>query len=65
MQQLQSPPPTSDQVSEETLERIRPMKLAFEQWDREDALLTDEEADVLGMALAANRGLTFRIPTLD
>lgn len=41
------------------------MKLAFEQWDREDALLTDEEADVLGMALAANRGLTFRIPTLD
>ncbi len=45
--------------------KLEEMKRLFAQWDEEDRQLSDEEADLLQIALEQNRGLSFRTPKLD
>jgi hypothetical protein len=42
----------------ERAKRIRELERMFSEWTAEDALLSDEEADCLRLALAESRGLS-------
>ena len=46
------------------MERVRKLQNLFEQWTKEDAQLSDEEADCLRLALDQNQGLEFHVPDL-
>ena len=49
----------------DTTERVFQLKQLFDQWTREDAQLTLDEADRLHIALEQSRGMTFRSPDLN
>ena len=44
------------------MERVRQLQSLFQQWTEEDALLSNEEADRLRLALNNSQGLQFRVP---
>jgi hypothetical protein len=49
---------TASKEEAERAERIRKLERMFSEWTAEDALLSDEDADCLRLALAESRGLT-------
>ena len=49
----------------EVTERVLQVQQLFDQWTREDAQLTLDEADRLHIALEQSRGLEFRSPDLN
>jgi hypothetical protein len=46
-------------------DRVRRLQELFAEWTREDAQLSDEDADLLQKALEQQRGLDFHSPTVD
>lgn len=61
---LQVSSATTSMLDAELSDRVHRVQKMFDEWTREDNLLSDEEADRLHVALEENRGLEFRAPDL-
>ena len=56
------PVATQAMLDADRMERVRQLQGLFQQWTEEDALLSNEEADRLRLALNHSQGLQFRVP---
>jgi hypothetical protein len=56
---------TKESVPLSPEERVQQMRALFEQWNREDADITEEQHIAFHQALADNRGLRFQEGKLD